>query len=392
MEHRWWLRRVVHIKVFIFTRNYCSMITYYLLLLHFLSASYFSLRSPSLRRMKTRGRPNGETWPVPGPLLSGTPANTQTVKEQSYTSELSAKEMIHIAECKHHFGAVPLFSWERRAWSQRGVRKHPHSLRARCAAMLICGHRCGRPFVRTDARDQQWYCGDHDLLLPKRQAKLLELPGEIRNEIYKYAFPPFLGLFPRRGLEESSIGLLAVNKQVYKEVISLMYGTKPLRLKYEEDDLSIDGNFYDWDGQNPYVGRYVGWSCNISVLLRLLGGNAFQYVNDIEIYVDLEDSEDAERSILLDFVHALCTKRRTQLRRFTIKFTVATLTGEEEEAEFFRFLQALREVPEFKDVRFELKDPRPLKGEDGQQLLQRACAMRDSLLLGRKRKFEQFQG
>ncbi|KAF2174601.1 hypothetical protein K469DRAFT_687142 [Zopfia rhizophila CBS 207.26] len=341
--------------------------------------------------MNTRGRPNGETWSAPGPLLRENPANTQTVKEESYTSTLSAKEESHFAECELHFRTIPLLSWERMAWSQRGIRKHPHSLRARCAAMLICGHRCGRPYVRTDTRDQQWYCGDHNLLLPKRRPKLLELPGEIRNEIYKYAFPPFLGLIPRHELEGSSIGLLAVNKQVHKEVISLMYGTKPLRLKYEEDDLSIDDNFYHWDGQDHYVGRYLGWYWNLSVLLRLLGRKTFQHVNDIEIYVDLEDSEDAERSILLDFVHALCTKRRTQPRRFTIKFTVATLIGEKEEVEFFRFLQALREVPEFKDVRFELEDPHQLKGEDGKQLLQRACAMRDSLLLGQKRKFEQFQ-
>ena len=127
------------------------------------------------------------------------------------------------------------------------------------------------------------------------------------------------------------------------------------------------------------------------MLLQFLGRKTFQYVNDIEIYADLENSKDAKRSILLDFVHALCAERRTQPRRFIIKFTVATLIGKKEEVEFFRFLQALREVPEFKDVRFELEDPHRLKGEDGEQLLQRACAIRDSLLLGRKRKFEQFQ-
>ncbi|KAH8726658.1 hypothetical protein GQ44DRAFT_825647 [Phaeosphaeriaceae sp. PMI808] len=341
--------------------------------------------------MKTRGRPNGGTWPDPGLLLSGHPSNIQIVEERSYTSTLSDQEMLHIAECKHHFGAMPLLSWERTAWSQRGLRKHSHSLQARCAAMLICGYRCGRPFVRTDTRDQQWYCGNHDLLLPKRQSKLLKLPGEIRNEIYQYAFPPFLGLFPRHRLEGSSIGLLAVNKQVYKEVSSLMYGTKPLRLKYDEDDLIIDDKFYHWDNQDYYVGCYTGWYWKFSVLLQLLSRKIFQHINDIEIYVDLEDSEDAERSILLDFVHALRAKRRKQLRHFIIKFTVATLTGEKEEVEFFRFLQAFKEVPEFKDVRFELKDLHQLKGENGQRLLQRACAIRDGLLLGRKRKFEQFQ-
>ncbi|KAF2258057.1 hypothetical protein CC78DRAFT_549437 [Lojkania enalia] len=155
-------------------------------------------------------------------------------------------------------------------------------------------------------RGQQWYCGDHDLLQPKRQSKLLELPGEIRNEIYMYAFPLFLGLLPQYEFEGSSIGLLAVNKQVHKDVISLMYGTKPLRLKYEEDDLSIDEYSYHWDGQDHYVGRYLGWCWNLSVLLQFLGRKTFQHVNDIKIYVDIEDSEDAERSILLDFVHALC--------------------------------------------------------------------------------------
>jgi hypothetical protein len=220
---------------------------------------------------------------------------------------------------------------------------------------------------------------------------LLELPGEIRNEIYKYAFPPFSGLLPQREpeessirvfpeLEESSIGLLAVNKQVHEEVTSLMYGTKPLSLQYEEDDLGFDEYFYHWDGQDHHVERYLGWLWNRSVLLRFLGREMFQYVKDIEIYVDLKYAKYARRSILLDFVDALRTKRKTQLRSLTIKFTVATLTGEEEEVEFFRFLQALREVPEFEVAFFEVADPDRLKGGNGKQLLQRACAIRDSLI------------
>ena len=81
--------------------------------------------------------------------------------------------------------------------------------------------------------------------------------------------------------------------------------------------------------------------------------------------MDIQNLENAERSILLDFVDALRTKRRTQPRRLTMKlFTVGTLTGEKEEVEFFRFLQAFREVPEFKDVRFELEDLYRPKGED----------------------------
>jgi len=155
--------------------------------------------------MKTRRRSYGEIWPCPGPLPGEYPENTPAIKDQSYTSRLSAKEMSHIAKCGHHFGTVPLVSWERIAWSQRGVRKHPHSLQARCAVILICENRRGWPFVRTDARDQQWYCGGHDLLLPKQQSKLLELPEELRNGIYKHAFPSFLELSPRRGHKGSTV-------------------------------------------------------------------------------------------------------------------------------------------------------------------------------------------
>jgi hypothetical protein len=341
--------------------------------------------------MRTRGRPNGEIGISPGPVLGGNSANTRTVDEQSYTSKSGTKEILHIKTCKHHFGVMPLHSWKYTAWSQRGVRKHSHSLQARCAAMLICGHRCGRPFVRTDTRDQQWYCGGHNLLLPKRQSKLLELPGEIRNEIYKYAFPPFLGLFSRHILEKSSVGLLAVNQQIHEEVISLMYGFQPLRLKYDENGLSIGDCFYDWDGQDHYVGSYLGSSCNISVLLRLLGRNSLQYVEGIEIDVDLEDPQFAERSVLLDFVHALCAKQRTRPRRFTIKPTVATLIGEEEKVGFSHFLQALVKIPDFNIVRFDLKDRNQLKEEDRQQLLDKAYAMAYSLLLERQQRFEQFQ-
>jgi len=168
--------------------------------------------------MKTRRRSYGEIWPCPGPLPGEYPENTPAIKDQSYTSRLSAKEMSHIAKCGHHFGTVPLVSWERIAWSQRGVRKHPHSLQARCAVILICENRRGWPFVRTDARDQQWYCGGHDLLLPKQQSKLLELPEELRNGIYKHAFPSFLELSPRRGHKGSSIGLLTANNRFIKKL------------------------------------------------------------------------------------------------------------------------------------------------------------------------------
>lgn len=86
-----------------------------------------------------------------------------------------------------------------------------------------------------------------------------------------------------------------------------MYGTSPLRLKYEEDDLSIDNRSFDWGSQ--YYRRILGRRLNASALLRLLGGNEFRYVKNIEIFVGIEDPEDAERSILLDFVNAPCTRR-----------------------------------------------------------------------------------
>jgi hypothetical protein len=72
--------------------------------------------------------------------------------------------------------------------------------------------------------------------------------------------------------------------------------------------------------------------------------------------VDIEDLKNAEGAILLDFVNALRTNRRTQLRRLTMKLiTAGTLTGEKEKHEFSRFLRAFKEVPEFKDVRFAVK-------------------------------------
>ncbi|KAF2690346.1 hypothetical protein K458DRAFT_399680 [Lentithecium fluviatile CBS 122367] len=238
-------------------------------------------------------------------------------------------------------------------------------------------------------RDQRWYCGDHDLLLPKRRSKLLELPGEIRNKIYKYAFPPFLGLLPRD--KESSIGLLQVNKQIYKEVKSLMYSTKPLRLKYDEEDLSIDEHSLDWGGQYYYKPGFA-WEWIVSALLRLFNRKIFHYVNDIEIFVDIQTHTKAQRSILLDFVDALRTKRRTPLRCLTMKlFSVGSLTDKKEKVEFVRFLEAFREVQGFKDIRFELQYPHQLAEEDGKRMLQRAHRMRDSLLPERKRKFEQFQ-
>lgn len=192
--------------------------------------------------MKTRGGSNRRRWPGPGPLLKN---STQTVTLDWYTPTWSAKESSHASECTLHFGDQSPFEWERKAWLRRGLRKHSN-LRARCAAILQCGHRCGRPFLRTSTRDQQWTCcGAHGEYLPKRQPILLKLPGELRNEIYKHAFPPFLGLFPQDERSRSSIGLLGVNKQIHKEVISLMYRNQPLRLRYDRDGLNLDTLIYD---------------------------------------------------------------------------------------------------------------------------------------------------
>lgn len=57
--------------------------------------------------------------------------------------------------------------------------------------------------------------------------------------------------------------------------MSLVYGTKPLRLKYNEDHLRIDDKFNSWDGWEYDVGRYLGWSCDRSALFRLLRGKHF---------------------------------------------------------------------------------------------------------------------
>jgi hypothetical protein len=185
-------------------------------------------------------------------------------------------------------------------------------------------------------------CSDRDLLQPR----LLELPGEIRNQIYKYAFRPFLGLIPPH--EESSISLLGVNKQVREEVISLMYSTKPLRLRYDEYDLRLDQHFFDWDGQYYLPG--LTWESNVSGLLRFLGTEAFKYVKDIEIFLDVQNFEDARRTILLDFADALRTKRTTPLRHLAIKsVSGGTSMGEEDELVTSPF-QAFREVPEFTDM------------------------------------------
>lgn len=106
--------------------------------------------------------------------------------------------------------------------------------------------------------------------------------------------------------------------------------------------------------------------------------------------MDLNGAKNVYCSVLLDFVKAFCAIQPIQPRQFTIIFTEATLTGKDEEVEFFRFLQALREVPEFQFVRFEVYNPiLVIKEKEKEQILQRACKIRNVLLLGRKRKFEQ---
>ncbi|ORX97139.1 hypothetical protein BCR34DRAFT_593605 [Clohesyomyces aquaticus] len=146
---------------------------------------------------------------------------------------------------------------------------------------------------------------------------------------------------------------------------------------------------YGWDGLRCCTRRLLHLDNRASTLLQFLGTNAFEYVRAIEIHVDLEFSIDINWLILQDFADKLRARRA---RHLTIKFTAATLTVEGEEAkeaeteenevEFLRLLQALRGVPGFTDVIFEVADLS--KGEDAQHLVERASAMRDSLLRGTK--------
>jgi hypothetical protein len=186
------------------------------------------------------------------------------------------------------------------------------------------------------------------------------------------------------------MSLLGVNKQVHREVFTLMYSARPLRLIYDEDGLKVDHYSFDWGGQ--YYPRGLGWESNISGLLRLLGKDAFQYVEKIEISLDVQNSENAGQTILLDFVDALHTKRRTPLKRLTMKLvSERTSMGEEDELVVTRFLQAFRGISEFKYIHFELEHPHRYEMEDGEQLLQRIRDLRDSLLLGPDPRLEQFQ-
>lgn len=97
----------------------------------------------------------------------------------------------------------------------------------------------------------------------------------------------------------------------------------------------------------------MGWSWNISALLWLLGSDTFQQVNEIEIFVDLEDTGHFKRTVLLDFIDALCAIPGTRPGRFIFKFTVAIII---EEVRVFYFLRALREVPGFEDANFKLEN------------------------------------
>ena len=103
--------------------------------------------------MHTRGRPTGEeSWPAPGPLRYNNPKDLHDALKSSCTAVLSAEEQTHFAHCLYHFGGTQLYNWERRGWYRPPGRKNV-SLPARCAAILICGHRCGRPFLRAEFRD-----------------------------------------------------------------------------------------------------------------------------------------------------------------------------------------------------------------------------------------------
>jgi hypothetical protein len=328
--------------------------------------------------MRTRGRPSGDTWPEAGPLLHERPAGTQAIEKQSHSSTLSVNEKLHFKHCGHHFGTRPLLSWERTVWRQRGARKHNHSLRARCAATLRCGHRCGRPLVRTDMRDERWYCDGHKPKLPA--CRILRLPGEIRNKIYEFAVRPFIGLLPPN--EESGMWLLGANKQIRNEVASVMYGMKPLRLQYDDIDLSINSCSLDWDGEE-YKRDDLPWQWINTAPLQFFGKEAFEYVNDIEISMDTEDLEMTHYPVLLALIDALRNRRITPLRRLTIKLlNKKPLTNEQE---FVHFLNAFREIPGFENMQFEAE-----KGAE--QLLQRAYTIRDGLLPGQEVKFEQSQG
>jgi hypothetical protein len=327
------------------------------------STCYLFSPSPFFNMRTTRGQPDGEIWPAAGPLLCESLPNT--IEEQLYAPTLSSEEEFHFKGCEDHFNKIPLRWWEHMKWLQRGARNHDRALETRCAATLKCGYRCGRPFVRKTLRDPQWYCDGHDLLL-KGHFRILELPGEIRNKIYKHAL-----LHSRK-----KNGLFGANKQIREEVTSLMYSMKPLRLRYDMGLLSIDYHSRSWYGQ--YYFRKGWWKSSDTSLLQLFGKKEFEYVKDIEIFVDIRDLWPC-RQHLMDFIDALCNKRRNPLRRLTME--LRPLTKELDEAQLSHFLEAFKKIPGFKDIRFEA-DKSDLLREGWEKGLQSAYTIRDSHVRG----------
>lgn len=117
-------------------------------------------------------------------------------------------------------------------------------------------------------------------------------------------------------------------------------------------------------------------------------GTATKYVNQIEIYVKLRGLRPAQRTNFLCFVHALGANPSTRPRRVTVVIKKGILSSEKKEVSFFLFLQALRAIPGFQDVEFEVSGSFDEISED---VKEKATAMRDALQRRRKRSFEQYE-
>lgn len=290
--------------------------------------------------MRTRGRPQGEEiWPRPGPLSSPFPTDFRCIEKHTRSRSVDAIEKKHFAKCQYHFNYKGQAQWERRWWSQQ-VRRHDRSLESRCSAVLACGNRCGRPFLRSDQQDIQWFCTGHASMLPKPDPLLLQMPREIRDRIYTLLFLPFL-LVPRNSAGHTQARLLQVNRMIYEEAMESIYSRTTLALVIEFGDMQLH---YDYRIACVQPDDLFGYS---RLLAKLLQSNVVSYVRKLEISLN-ESSLSYPRGPV--FSRFLDVFRQIPISCFVVKFTADLVQGHS--SGFQELLRLFSAVPGSVDIVF----------------------------------------
>ena len=183
--------------------------------------------------------------------------------------------------------------------------------------------------------------------------------------------------------DKTGLGLLAVNRQIRREAMSITYRSKPLRVEYDGFDLHVaDTSYINYEDTE----RRLVNNIYADPGRRLLESDAVRYVCDIEIIVDMylqSSSLEGPNAYLKRFIKPLDTDPMKRMRRFRIELSGDDdLDSDDNRIRLFGLLLHFSRSPGFADVTLDGLPDEVAIGE----------RFKRTMMPGKKRTFEEYAG